>query len=169
MGKDQEVLAYCCLDPGAVPAKAVAYEANLSLQYIYQLMTHGRRTVPTKVFNAVLRIAEIQMGNTSLAYWDVASRVLPLLLSGTNLQIIPRNPSGGPPDPALSGQVGVLIEDMGGVVRSTGRILADGKIDESDQVHAAELDTKGRILTGRLWDLMDAVAAKTKTPTGAPR
>ena len=170
MGGDQEILAYLCRDSQPrsqpmVPAKVVAYETGLSVQYIYQLM-EGRRTVPIYVFNGILRAAQELYGPDTPLFWAVAKPILPLLFARVSIQLLPHHPSDRLCDAKFAEGTAALLEDMGGIIKTAGRILADGRIDDQDETTVAEFETKAELLAGRLFSLRDSLKIRLAQAVG---
>ncbi len=150
MNRSQELLHEICLAKQLVCSKHVAHRLHRHATYISDICTRDRVDF-VGVFNEILRGIEPALATNFAIGNQIASPILNLLMEGTNWVAYWYNPAQRPNDfPHLCQQTGVLLEDLGGAIKTLAAIEGDGKIDDADDVHIEEFCQKVSQLQTRL-------------------
>ncbi|MCK4627074.1 MAG: hypothetical protein KAV00_17310 [Phycisphaerae bacterium] len=150
MYHEQELLTRLVRDDGLISGAAVAHAAGCSTAHLYGLM-QGRRRVPLYVWNAILRLADTFSPREPDRYWRLAAPILSQLLDGTSLFFgLDTEVDASAPVDKLCSETAILIENMGGLLKSLSGILADGQIDHGDDPTLEEFYAQQAELSRRL-------------------
>ena len=131
--------------------KEIAHATGLATNYIYEFLNHRRNPTP-QMFNQMLVYAARVLPADATRFVAIANIVLPLICRDTPIEchIDFSNSLEGFSIEQAQRMVAALCESVG---RSCGLgigILADGKIDRSDNPQIAELKIKAPVLENHL-------------------
>ncbi|MCK4660188.1 MAG: hypothetical protein KAV82_11760 [Phycisphaerae bacterium] len=150
---EQELLTRLVRDDGLISGAAVAHAAGCSTAHLYGLM-QGRRRVPVYVWNTILRLADTFSQREPDRYWKLAAPILSQLLDGTSLFFgLDTEVDASAPVDKLCAEAACLLKNMGGLMDSLSRILADGQVDHRDDPTLEEFHVQQAELTRRLHGL----------------